>query len=199
MLYSFSKQNIEVNLLSAGGGSGLQNNDTITIDGVVYTAKTAGETVASGFFQLFTAGTPAQNIENTCRSLVNVINRYSSNTTIYANYTSDVDGQPGHMLFKARNNNTLSFAVTSSNGNVWNPILPSSGTSVSSNNDENLNGLYMGKINQPEAVPIGNLLLLGSASEPIIRIIATKDALFVFKTEYRSQFIVCWWWFRAPK
>lgn len=178
-----TKQNIEVNLLSAGGGSGLQNNDTITIDSVVYTAKTAGETIASGFFQLFTAGTPAQNIENTANSLVNVVNRYTSNTTIYGRYTSNFDQQPGHMLFTARNNNTNPFAVTSSHGGVWNPILPSSGTTVSSSNDSAPNGLFMSKINQPEAVPIVNNLLIGSASEPIIRIIATKDSLFVFKTE----------------
>jgi hypothetical protein len=43
-----TKHKLSIKLLSAGG-SGLVNDDTITIDGVVYTGK-ASETVASGFF-----------------------------------------------------------------------------------------------------------------------------------------------------
>lgn len=43
--------------------------------------------------------------------------------------------------------------------------------------------LWWSKQNQPEAVPLGNRATLGDAGQPIVRIVATTDRLWVFKTD----------------
>lgn len=52
-----------------------------------------------------------------------------------------------------------------------------------SDNDEKSNRIYYSKLLQPEAVPIGNYLDVGSKDQPIERILALRDTLFVFKTD----------------
>src|SRR5690606_2951555 len=45
------------------------------------------------------------------------------------------------------------------------------------------NRLYYSKLNQPEAVPIVNYVDIGTRDEPIERILALRDNLFVLKTD----------------
>lgn len=54
---------------------------------------------------------------------------------------------------------------------------------VSSDNEESVNRLYYSKTNQPEAVPLLNYIEIGPKDEPIQRIIALRDNLFVLKTD----------------
>lgn len=169
-------------LLAIGGTNGIANDDTITIAGTVYTGKTAGETIASGFFKLFSAGTPSQNIADTAASLVRVINRYSTNTSVYAYYTSAPGDLPGQILIEERVLGGVSFAlVASAHGTAYNPVLPTSGTSVSSSNDDFQNGIMFSKPGIPEAVPLMNIRRVGSANNPIRRIKKLRNSLFVFK------------------
>jgi len=170
-----SKHRLNIKLLSAGG-AGLVNDDTITIDGVVYTAKGA-ETIASGFFKVSTGGSAAQNISDTAQSLVKVINQYTSNTTVYAYYISGFQDLPGQILLVARVLSSVSFAVTVSRAVAWDI-----GTGTSAN-DNYQNGLMWSKDGQFEHVPTGHLEFVGSKNYPIRRIIALRDSLFILKTD----------------
>jgi hypothetical protein len=48
---------------------------------------------------------------------------------------------------------------------------------------KNSNALYFSKRDQPESVPLGYQLLVGSSDEPILRIIPLRESLFIFKTD----------------
>lgn len=178
---TISKQNRTITLVSVGG-TGLVVNDTITIGGVVYTGK-ATETPASGEFLVETGLTPAENIEATAQSLVRVINKYASNTQYYAIYTSGFNDLPGRIQIIERNIGGTAYAFISSRGNAWNPVLPASGTSILSTNDQFKNGIYISKNLQPEAVPTVNVLFAGSADKNILRILALRDSIFILKED----------------
>ncbi len=180
---TISKQRLNLTILSVGGSNGIAIADTITIAGTVYTGA-AAENAAAGEFDVVTGGTPAQNIADTANSLVRVINQYSSNTAVYAYYLSSVDDLPGQILLEERDFGAAEFAVTASaHGSAFSPILPTSGTSVSSTNDTSLNAIYFSKNLQPEAVPLVNIFRIGSASKAILRIIPLRDSLFVLKED----------------
>lgn len=170
-----TKQKLNIKLISASG-TGLANDDTITIDGVVFTAK-AAETIASGQFKRFTAGSVAQNIADTAQSLVKVINQYTSNTTVYAYYLSGYQDLPGQIQIVDRTLSDSTFAVTSSNS-----VAFDLGTGTSSN-DNFANGLMWSKSQQPESVPTAHITYIGSKNYPIRRIIALRDSLFVLKDD----------------
>lgn len=177
-----SKHRQYITLLAVGGTSGVAADDTITIAGTVYTAK-ATETVASGQFAVGATGSAAQMITDTAKSLVKVINQYASNTSVYAYYMSGPEDLPGKIMIEERTASDTSFASVSSRSTCWTPKLPTSGTTISSTNDEFKNGVYFSKSNQPEAVPLANYFLVGSADKEIIRIIPLRDSLFVLKED----------------
>ncbi len=170
-----TKHKLNIKLLSAGG-SGLVLNDTITINGVVFTAK-ATETIASGYFQVSTGGSASQNISDTAQSLVKVINQYASNTAVYAYYISGFQDLPGQILLTMRVLGSSSFPVVVSRAVAWDI-----GTGTSSN-DNYPNGLMWSKDQQPEHVPTAHLEFVGSKSYPIRRIIALRDSLFILKAD----------------
>lgn len=178
-----SKHRYQITMLSVGGSLGVQDNDTLTIDSVVYTGKTAGETIASGFFQVFTGGSASQNIDDTARSLVRVINRYAS-STVYAYYLSGPGDLPGLILLEERNIGGSSFAINASRSSSWSPTdIPTSGTAETSSNDRFKNGLFFSKDLQPEAVPLPNFYQVGDKDSEILRIVPLKDALIIFKED----------------
>lgn len=171
-----TKHKLNIKLLSSGGTSGLAVNDTITINGMVFTAK-ASETIASGFFQVFTTGSASQNISDSAQSLVKVINQYSANTSIYAYYISGFQDLPGQIMLSMRVLGDTSFAVSVSKPTVWDIGV---GTS---SNDVYPNGIMWSKTQQPEHVPASHLEFVGSKNYPIRRIIALRDSLFILKSD----------------
>jgi len=178
-----SKERLFLTIVSVGGTAGVQLGDTITIGTTTYTAA-AAENVAADEFELFTGGTPAQNITDTCNSLIRVINRSASNTQYYGYYVSGFNDLPGQMLFEERSVNGASYAATASaNGTAYSPNLPTSGTSVASTDDSNRNGIYFSKFQQPEAVPLVNILFAGNATNDIRRIVPLRDSIIVLKTD----------------
>ena len=176
-----TKHTYSTSLLGTGV-DGFDVDDTITIDGVVYAAKSTEEP-ASGYFKLFDSGSPASDITNTALSLVNVINKYDANTTVYAFYMSGYDDLPGKLRFQAKNLGQDTFYALSSNGLAWSPELPVSGTTQSSTNDAKVNRVYISKDHQPEAVPLLNYIDVGSANKAILRILDLRESLFVFKED----------------
>lgn len=179
---TISKQRFNLTLLAVGGTSGIAADNTITIGGVVYTGKMT-ENAAAGQFLVSTGGTPATNIDTTARSLVRVINQYATNTAYYAYYISGFDDLPGQILLEERGIGGASFVIISSNTTCWNPILPTSGTTIVSTNDTSKNRIYISKQLQPEAVPLANFISVGSAAKNILRVIPLRDSVFIFKED----------------
>lgn len=176
-----SKHRLRITIIATGGSSGITANDTITIAGTTYTAK-ATEVIASAEYKVFTGGTAAQDIADTAKSLIRVINRYTSNTSVYAYYLSGQNDLPGQILIEERGLGGSSFAATvSARGGAFNPTLPTSGTTVSSENDDFQHYVMFSKSQQPEAVPLTNFIPVGSANDKILRIFPLRNSLFVFK------------------
>lgn len=157
-------------------------NDTITIGGVVYTAKNT-ENAAAGEFKRFTGGTTGQNIDDTARSLVHVVNTYASNTYYWAIYTSGYTSLPGQITLQERGIGGVAFVVISSAGTNYSPQIPVSGSTYSSSNDIKPHYIYVSKVQIPEAVPLGNFIPVGTSDKAILRILALRDSVFVFKED----------------
>lgn len=170
-----NNQNINVSLLAVSG-TGLVAADTITIDGVVFTAN-ATETIASGNFKVATAGSASQNISDTAQSLVKVINQYASSTTVYAYYISGYQDLPGQIQLVSRTLGSTTFAVSVSRAIAW-----SIGTGTSSGSVYQ-NGLMWSKDGQPEHVPAGHIAFVGSKNFEGRRILALRDSLFILKDD----------------
>lgn len=178
-----TQQQLLLTILSVGGAGGIASGDTITIAGVTYTAGSS-ENVSTNTFKLFSGGSPAQNINDTSLSLIRVINQSASTTLVYAYYLSSSSSLPGQMMIQSRNLGAAIFSVVASaHGAAYSPALPTSGTTVSSSNTSNLNGLMYSKASQPESVPSLNILYIGSASKPIRRIVPVRNSLFIFKDD----------------
>lgn len=159
-----------------------QGGSSITTTGTQSGVHTAVANDAK--FEVVTAGTPAQNIADTVLNLIRVMNTTALNTVVYGYYLSSTDDLPGKFLIEERTIAGGSFAATlSSHGESFYPVLPTSGTDISSENDAFANGLYFSKPLQPEAVPILNFMRIGSADQRILRIIPLRDALFVLKED----------------
>jgi hypothetical protein len=178
------KQNIFITLIavsftpSSPSTTKLVYDDTITINGITYTAKST-ENAGSGHFAIPSTGTDASRIADTAKSLVKIINLRQANVSAY--YISNFGDLPGKIQIIANDYSLPQFAVVSSKAQCWNPVLQSSGTDNSSTNDVNPNRIYFSKTQQPEAVPILNYLDAGVATDPIYRIIPLRDSVFVLK------------------
>lgn len=108
-----SRHKKELSLLGVDGLSGT----SIYIGNVEYTFA-GSENIATGQVQVFSSGTPAQNVDDTARSLVRVINRYSTNTSVYAYYISGPDDIPGRILLEARDISEDKFFIMSSSPTI---------------------------------------------------------------------------------
>ena len=171
-----TKHSTNLKLLSVGGSSGLAINDTITIDSMVFTLK-AVENIANKEFQISSGGTAAQNIDDTAKSLVKVINQYSGNTTVYATYVSGYTDLPGQIFIEKRSLTATAFSVLPSRSTAW-----SIGTGTSTNTDYP-HAIMWSKIQQPEHVPASHIQIVGDKAFPIRRIVALRDSLFILKDD----------------
>ena len=176
---TISQHRYFLTLLSA---SAITVDDTLTIGGVAYTAKST-EDYTAGEFKIFTAGSTSQNIADTALSLVAVINKYSS-STVYAYYQSTNSSLPGKILLEERGIGGAAFTINASDSSYWSPSnIPSSGSAESSTNDAFQNQLIWSKPDEPEHVPLVNFQKVGSENEAILRIVPLEDALIIFKED----------------
>lgn len=157
-------------------------NTTFTI---TTTTQGAGEDTSSNKVLISELATPAQQVDETARSLCHVINRDASGL-VYAYYISGPDDVPGLIFFQARTlgNSAFYFQVNSTTtGEQFSPTLPTSGTTIISDNDVYPNRVYYSKNLQADAVPILNYFDVGPKDRKIIRILGLRESLFVFKEE----------------
>lgn len=177
-------QNSTFTILSVAGTSGIASTDTLTIGANTFTAITTTPVAGSNNYQLYTAGSPSQNVNTTAINLVNTINTSTTNPTIYAFYLSGATDLPGKILVRNRTLGAAVFNITvSAHGTAFSPNLPTSGTTIASTNTANLNGVMYSKQQIPEAVPAQNIYLPGSANKKILRGLALRDSLFLLKED----------------
>lgn len=180
-----SQQQSFITLVSVGG-AGLVINDTVTIAGTTYTGK-GTETIASAEFKVSTGGTPSQNITDTANSLVRVINRYASNSSVYAYYSSGFSDLPGRITIKERGIGGGAFNTASSRTGAF---VPNIGLTTLASTNENLpNSISYSKYLEPEAFPLGQALSAGSGDKSILRIIALRDYILIFKQDGVYQIV----------
>jgi hypothetical protein len=94
----------------------------LTVAGINYYAGSAEDT-ATNTFLLENGLTPAENINATALSIVSVVNRSASTTSVYAYYLSGFEDLPGQILFEERGIGGSEFSVKSTKGSSFNPVL----------------------------------------------------------------------------
>lgn len=182
-------QTADITLDSVGAPNGIQVGDTVSITDVAgpttytYTAAVANNAAARQF-AVFTGGTIAQNIDQTARNLVAMVNQDPANTLFYMQYVTGENILPGAIIVVAQNLEQGPFYINSSRQTCWTPEIPAAGMTYISSNQSQPDGLLVSKVNQPEAVPLAFLLKLqtGNTNTIIFRILALQDALYVFTT-----------------
>lgn len=182
MIYAYTQifQNLNINMIGVGFALG----QTITIAGTTYTAAAAENTAVGNFFRETTLGTVSLNIEYTAKSLVNVINKYTVNTRVYAYYVSAFGEVPGKIYIESRTLGDTTWTVTCSAGMslYWEPQLPTTATALfTSSNDDTANAIIISKFQQPEHVPYINKFTVGAKNEAIQRVVALRDSVIIFK------------------
>ena len=194
LLVTTGNTNTSTSLTSMSTIVGIAAGQIVTGIGIpsgTYVVSASGSTViisqaatasASSVTLTFTGDSAAQAIRDTAQSLIRVINRNAS-SLVYAYYMSGVTDLPGMISIQSRTVGASIFYLISSRSTCWNPALPTSGTIQASTNSINKNFLYFSKTQQPEAVPPGNFLPVGSGDKAILRIIALRDSLFILKED----------------
>lgn len=104
-------------------GVSIEFQDRITIDQIDYWAGTS-TSVSDNQFQVYTAGTPAENIDNSALELVEVVNKVTANTSVYAYYLSGYNDLPGQILLEERLLGGDMFELSSTYGASFSPVLP---------------------------------------------------------------------------
>lgn len=174
-----NKHALQITLLGVGSPDGLQSSDTVTIAGTTYTAGVD--------FVLTSYGEPGFNIEQTAQQIVIAVN-LNAQEDVFAYYVSTEGGEPGRMLFVAREfGDTNSFQAFSSRATPWSPQLPTfvAPAFPPPDSDDNRHpaGLFYSRLGKPEAVPLVNSLLVNSDNDAILRIFPLHYRLLIFKTD----------------
>ena len=126
----------------------------------------------------------AVRLRNTAQGIVKAINRDSS-SDIYAQYTSGITGTPGKMRFEAKGfGGAIQIRAESvAIGAGFSPALTLVFGDNASENDDQPNALYIGKLSEPEAVPRTNFILVGARNRAILRVQSLRDSLIVVKAD----------------
>lgn len=174
---------LKINIDGVGSPLGVQLGDEITITAgttsfVVEAA--AAEDIAAGEFAVVTTGTPAQNIADTAESFIRVVNRFASNTLIYAQNLSGPGELPGQILLYERPGVGAFTVVASANGTAWTPDIV---TAVAAEAERVPNGILVSKPQEPEAVPAIFRFLAGGVGNEILRVVPLRDYTVILTTE----------------
>jgi len=133
------------------------------------------------------AASSAQAIDETARSLVNIINQDAS-SSVNAFYVSGPNDLPGQILLEVKDIGTNQFTVVandSTTGELFNPSLPpvANAQEVKGEAEIKPNRIYFAKTQQPEAVPLLNFIDIGREDKEIHRIVALRESLFILKED----------------
>lgn len=189
MLYAncSTKQRLYVTMVGTASLSG----KTITLGGVTYNFGASEILSGAGSPQVAVSatGVAAVDIDDTARSLVRVINRYSLNTSVYAYYLTGPDDLPGQIMIEEKGLGANAFTLQGSDTAIAGmffpapPVSPATNSKSTSSNSVQKNAVYFSKTQQPEHVPALNYLLVGPSNKEILRIVALRDSAIIIKEE----------------
>lgn len=189
MFYSncSTKQRLFLTLVGTGSLSG----KTITLAGTTYNFGSTEVISGGGSPQVAVGatGVAAADIDTTARSLCRVINRYASNTAVYAYYTSGPSDLPGQIMIEERGIGASAFTAQSSDTAISGmfypppPVSPATNSKSTSSNQNQPNAVYFSKDREYEHVPTLNYLLIGAANKKILRIEPLRNSVIVIKEE----------------
>jgi hypothetical protein len=182
-----TKQRLFVNLVGTASLSG----KTITLGGVTYNFGATEIISGGGSPQVLVSatGVAAVDIDLTARSLIRVINRYASNTTVYAYYLTGPSDLPGQIVVEEKGIGASAFTLQASDTAISSmffpgpPVSPATNTKSTSSNSVQKNAVFISKKQQGEHVPATNYVLIGAANKEILRVIALRDSAIVIKEE----------------
>lgn len=177
---------VTVTTAGSSGDVSKSNGVTLTIAGTVYNLGIQELISGAGSpsIEVFSGASPSQNVDDTARSLEKVINKYASNTSIYAYYVSNPEDPPGRMYFQARELDSSAFTIQCSNSTIGvNNFNPSIASAITSDNETLQNRIYYSKQQQFEAVPLLNYYDVGSGNKRILRVLALRDSLIILKED----------------
>lgn len=173
---------------SSSGTGGIKEGDKLVVGGSLLNAELT-ENVVDRNFEVFDASTLGMYdaIVSTANSIAKV-QSLSPFSTLNADTRPFEDDTPGNIYFEASAFSDTAFAATADDGSgnpitCFSPALPTSGTAISSTNEEGPNRIYWSKRDIPEAVPRKNYLTVGAENKQILRMIAVRDRVFVFKED----------------
>lgn len=162
-----------------------------TADGTAVPTQLTFNTVVEGLgedavnkFVLLDDNTDASiSIRKTAESLCRVINQ-NDNEIVTAQYVSGLNDTPGNIVLIRKSLVDLAFYTNTSDSNIVTSFYPNlSATKYASDSSTSVNALYFSKQDEPESVPLVNVVLIGSSDAPILRIKALRESLFIFKTD----------------
>lgn len=145
------------------------------------------ESIANRWIRYSSLQSPSQRIDDTARSIANVVSR-TTGSFVNCYYMSDPTDIPGKLLFEATDLSQTFFKLETNNreaGQMFSPTLGVIGlvNPVKSSNEVKKNRIMYSKYSQPEAVPIVNYIDIGPQDKAILRIVALRDSLFILKEE----------------
>jgi len=136
-------------------------------------------------FYLSESTSASVRLRATAEAITKAMNRDAS-AEVYASYVSTINDIPGKLSLQAKGfGSAISLRANSTAvGKAFNPFFPdsfSSGTQVTSKNEDLPNTYYASKEGEPEAVPLVNRFPVGTKNADIFRIAALRDSLIVLK------------------
>jgi len=161
--------------------TGASGSGTVTYEGV---SDSAGKRLVKRYIANSDT-TLSESIDLTTRLFIKAVNRDAA-SPLYARNVSAPNGTPGKMNFQAKNINASSFSATvsaSGASDAFVPSLPTIGTTISDTQSVKPNAMRIAKYNEPEAVPRTNELLVASEAAGILRGVALRTALIIWKED----------------
>jgi hypothetical protein len=127
---------------------------------------------------------PGIRVRNTALAIVKAINR-DPDSEVYARYISAIDDVPGKIRLTAAGfgEQIRLRASNTATGQVFEPVLPTTFSTVKSDNDELPHVIYVSKAQKSESVPTLNYFEIGARNKAIKRIKALQDSLIILKED----------------
>jgi len=172
----FREHQVSSQLLILAGITPEVDTVTVTIGGstITYIASLT-EDLAARRFKVFTGTVDSENVRNTAKSLIKVINR-DAGSSIYAYYASGLDDEPGHILFERRDLTDSAFTVSGTTviQAAFTPILP-----LTSSNDAGHHKAAISRHQISEAAPRANEVEVAKLGFDILGAVTLRDSVIV--------------------
>lgn len=130
--FDFSSTFSTNNAIITNANEGIAGSPTNGTSGFTTSITTPGVGANASLKQILLSNvtSPAQAVDQTARSLVNIINN-DPTETVYAFYISGTNGVPGQILLESRTLNNTPFSILANNANTgssFNPDISPTGT-----------------------------------------------------------------------